>query len=331
MKSRVKLALGLLVTAGMVTACSGGAADGGDGPDGYPNETVEMIVPFGAGGATDTVARSYASALEDIIGERVVVVNRPGGGGAIAATEAAGAKPDGQTLFLVTAGPFVTTPLMDDVSYTPEEDFKGVAGIADQPYVVIVGNDSGWDSLEDVAQADDRLTYGVTGMGNNTHLVGGMFFDEAEIEAEPVPFDAATNAIQAVSGGQVDFAAVDLNVAMPQIEAGSVKAIGLTSAERNDRLPDVETLAEAGYEEISEIQSRIGVVVPSGVSDELVDYLSEVSQEAINGDEFQEFLKANLLTAAEYSDGEALINEWLPAERERAQTAFDSLGIATGK
>lgn len=309
---------------GCVLLAASGCAPPGD--EEYPDDPVEIIVPFAAGGATDAVTRALAEGLEDSLDTSVLVVNRPGGGAAIGATEVANSDPDGHTVFLATGSSFTTTPLLQDVDYSPD-NFRGVVGVADQPYLLIVAEDSDWQELEDVEGAD-HVTFAVTGNGNNTHLATGSFLNDLGVEHEAVPFDDATTAIQAVNGDQVDMAAVDLNIAAPQAEDGRVRALAVTSEERIEDLPDVPTFTESGFEGSSGILSRMALAVPAETEDDRVETLRAATEEVIASSDFQEFAEANYLLDAEFSGGDEWMEDFVPQDRERAEALFEEMDLA---
>jgi tripartite-type tricarboxylate transporter receptor subunit TctC len=308
--------------AGLAPAAAGAASDSGN----FPDKTIQFLTPFGAGGATDAVARAFAKSLQEVVGQAVAVVNRPGGNGAIAATEVANAKPDGYTIFLVTAGVLATGPLLRKVDYAVS-DFTGIAGLVDQPYLLIVGPDSKWKSIKDLAKATGRVTYSITGVGNNTQISAGSFFKEAGVNATAVPTNSASKAIQSVAGGHTDAAAIDLNIAAPMAQSGKVRALATTSNERLASFPDVPTFKEAGFKDASNVLSRIGVVVPAKTPEDRVRVLREAAKKAIASPAFQKFVADNHLLASEAPDGERWIKELMPREIDLTRAVYKRLGV----
>lgn len=318
---------GLLAAAGIAAAFAAvlpGTAAAEDGH--YPAKTIQFITPFGAGGATDAVARAFAKALQEVIGQTVAVVNRPGGNGAIAATEVAHAKPDGYTMFLTTAGVLATGPLLRKVEYSVS-NFAGVAGLVDQPYLLLVAADSKWKSLKDLAKEHGRVTYSITGVGNNTQISAGSFFKEAGVNATAVPTNSASKAIESVIGGQTEAAAIDLNIAAPMVKAGKVRALATTSIARLAFLPDVPTFKEEGFKDASNVLSRIGVVVPVNVPEDRLRVLREASKKAVASAEFQKFVGDNYLLESAAPDGDAWIKELMPREIDQTRAVYQRLGV----
>ena len=309
------VAIGALTIA---TAC------GGNGDGNFPDDTIEIVVPFSAGGATDAQARAVAEGLEHELGTTVLVVNRPGGAAATGATEVLNSSPDGYTLFLATATALVNTPLLQDVSYS-HEDFRGIAAIADQPYMMVVSNDADWEAVDDMA-GEDRVTYAVTGIGNYTHIVAASFLEELGVNGEAVPFDDAAAAINAVNGGQVDFAAIDLNIAAPQVEGGQVKGLAVTATERVGAFPDIPTFEEEGYTSPSGILSRATIAAPAEVDDSVAEVLTEGISAVVESDDFREFMESNYLVDAEYN-GIEYMEQFVPAEIDETRSLYEDLGL----
>lgn len=306
----------LSASALVLTGCSGGE-------DEYPSEAAEMVVGYGAGGANDTVARSFAAALEEPFGESVLVVNRPGGGGTIAATEAAAAEADGYNLFVAPVAAFTSATLMQDVSYT-NEDFRSIAPIAEQGYVVVTREGSEWNSLEDVENANGTVTHSSFGEGHASHLVAGEILHKMGVEGQAVPFDSSTEAIQSVINGNTELGVIDVATALPRIESGELKALAATG-EPPEELADVPTVTEAGFPEAEYLVTQ-ALVVPADTPDEIVEVLSQDTEEALQSDSYQEFLDTSYNTVPE-SSGEDWMAEFVPAEKVRYEEAYERLGI----
>lgn len=315
--------IGSLVFA--VSACGPGVS-GASGDDDYPSQRIEIIVPYGAGGATDTHARSLADGLSTELGVNVQIVNQPGSGGAIGTSEAAQATADGYELLFAPASAFTSVPNLQAVSYS-EADFEGIAMMYQQGYGLVASTDD-FESLEDLASADGRITYAFTGTGNPTHLAAESFAQEAGIEVEGVPFDAATDAIQAVRGGQVDFTIADLNIAGAQVDQDDdLIALAVSTEERQEQMPDVPTFHEEGYMPDDVYAARFALAAPAGTPDETLSTLRESIDTVLTSDSFGEFAEANYLYPSPYEDPQEWFTEWVPEERDRIATKFDEFGI----
>ncbi len=244
----------------------------------YPSRPVTLIVPFPPGGAADTVGRYYAEHLSVSLGQPVVIDNKPGAGTAIAAEAAAKARPDGYTLSLATVGQLAILPnLQADLRYDPVRDFTPVALLASVPNVVAVGAASTADTLQTLIQQAKRrpgeLSYSSCGNGTLCHLSGELLKKLAGIDLLHVPFKGSAPAVTGLLGGEVDVAVDTLTVLAPQIQAGKLKGLVLTSADRSPLLPDVPSAPQAGLPDFV-ASGWFGVVLPKGADPALVQRLA---------------------------------------------------------
>ena len=308
-----------------VTACGPGAT-GGSSDDDFPSQRVEIVVPYGAGGATDTHARALAEGLTDEMGVDVQIVNQPGSSGAIGTSEVGQANADGYQLLFAPASSFTSVPNLQDVSYS-EEDFSGIAMMHQQGYGV-VARASDYEELADLADEDGRVTYAFTGTGNPTHLASESFAQEAGLEVEGVPFDAATDAIQAVRGGQVDFTVADLNIAGAQVsQDDELVALAVSTEERQEQLPEVPTFHEEGYMPDDVYAARFALAAPKDTPESTVESIRKATGAVLESESFSEFASTNYLYPSPHDDAQQWFTEWIPEERERTAEKFDEFGI----
>ncbi|WMY78555.1 tripartite tricarboxylate transporter substrate binding protein [Citricoccus sp. I39-566] len=319
MKNRNRILSVFAVAALALTGCSGGGE--------YPDGNVEIIVPNAAGGSVDTTTRAFAEAMSEELDTQFVVVNRDGGGQTVGTTEAANANPDGYTTYTAPASAFASRPLLEEVQYSAD-DFISIAALAHQPYVIVTDIDSGYKTLEDLAAADERVTYTTFGRGNMTHLAMGNTLDSMGVEGEPVPYESGADAIQAVTSGQVDIGVVDVNIASGQIDSGTVNALAVTSEERHESYPDVVSLAETEWPEGAGFISMVAWAVPADTPEDVVNTLTEAAQNAYNSDSYQEYVESNYLMEPEYN-GTAWFEELIPELSERSAESFERLGLAS--
>jgi len=317
MKAKIVMPAIVAAAALALTACSG--------DDEYPSGNVEMIVPNAAGGSVDTSARAFAAAMSDEMGVEFVVVNREGGGQTIGTTEAAQANPDGYTTYVAPASAFASRPLLEEVQYSAE-DFVSITPLAHQPYVIVTDADSEYKTLEDLAEADERVTYTTFGRGNMTHLAMGSTLDSMGVEGEPVPYESGADALQAVTSGQVDVGVIDVNVSAGQVEAGAVNALAVTSEHRHDSLPDVVSLAETEWPEGAGFTSMVAWAVPADTPDDVIDQLTTAAESAYESDSYQEYLESNHMEDSEHT-GRLWFDELIPELSERSKEAFERLGL----
>jgi tripartite-type tricarboxylate transporter receptor subunit TctC len=221
----------------------------------YPNRTVRVVVAFPAGGPTDFVGRMLADKLKGILGQSVIIENKPGANAAIGAEYVAKSEPDGYTLFLTTAGAMVINPHMRaDLPYDPLRDFAPVTLVVNTMEVLVVRTDTDTKSAQDlVALARSRpegVAMASTGVGSPPHLALELFKGSSGANILHVPYRGAAPAVTDVVGGQVYAMFADLPVLLPQIKGGRLRPIGMASKRRAAVLPDVPTLDEQGIKDV---------------------------------------------------------------------------------
>ncbi|MFI7481225.1 Bug family tripartite tricarboxylate transporter substrate binding protein [Kocuria sp. M1R5S2] len=306
-----------------MTACGPGGG-GGDAAD-YPSRDIEMLVGFGAGGLNDATARRFAASLEEELGENVLVVNRPGGGGVLASTEGANAAPDGYTLLFAPTGAFTSGMLQQQVSYD-FSDFRSIQPVAENGFLIAVPADSPFRTLADLENAEGRLTYSNFGIGHPTHLVGAAIAERSGIDAEAISYDSSPDGLQAIVNGAVDFGVQDVNsTVLARLESGELRPLAISSQERLPALPDAPTVVEEGFENATFTGSQ-ALAVPAETPEEIVGILEEAASAAVEDPEFTEFLESNAQTVPDV-DGAAWFEEHLPAERDRFEEMYERLGI----
>lgn len=317
------LALILLL---MMTACDNIQRE-------FPAKKIQVLVGYGAGGLNDSVARALAASLEEVSGQTVLVVNRPGAGGIIAATEAMLAPKEGYNLFLAPSAAFTSSVLLHQVKYSAD-DFTGVAVVSQQPFVLVTAGDQGTPpkenrpairSIEDL-KTGREVVYGAYGEGHATHMISALFLKDAGIPGRVVPFESTATAAQSVINREVDLAAIDLPGALPRIASGELRALAISGAKRSPALPDVPSFSELGYER-SDFSGSQGLVAPRGVDEKTLEKLKELTDAAIHSPRYQEFIESSKLTFPADTDGEKWLHGDIPAEHERFNSAYQELGV----
>ena len=260
----------------------------------YPDKPIKILVGFAAGGPTDIVARLVGSRLEKVLGQPVIVENKPGGGSNIASAEAARAKPDGYTLFLGTIANATNMSIYKNLSYNTERDFVPITQLVSSPSVLVVNNDLPVKTLAELiayAKANPgKLTYASSGAGGSPHLAGEMLKQRAGIDALHVPYKGAAPAMNDVMGGTVSMGFKTASGVTSTIQAGRLRAIAIASNERLPQLPDVPTLAELGFKDF-EVSSWSGLFAPKGTPPEVIKTIADATIEILKSPEVRKQLE----------------------------------------
>jgi tripartite-type tricarboxylate transporter receptor subunit TctC len=264
------------------------------GADNYPNRPIRMLVPFAAGGAIDLMARPTARKMHDILGQPVVVENRPGAGGSIAAEATAKSASDGYTIFFGSTSPLAINPAyFAKVGYDTLRDFTPISLAVKQPLIIVAHPSLPVRNLADVVAMAKRqpgkLSYGSAGPGTSNHLVGELLNDAARIEIVHVPYKGGAPALTALLGGEIELQVSQPNTMMPFIKSGRVRAIATTGARRLAQLPQVGTLVEAGYKDL-DIIGWYCIVGPANLPTAVVDKLNASIRQAIASPEVRDML-----------------------------------------
>lgn len=254
----------------------------------YPTKAVSLIVPYAAGGSSDLSARPFADELANVLGQPVVVVNRPGAGGGVGAAEVARKKGDGYTLLNASIGNITIVPYTANVGYDCNA-FKPVAQITDIPLALAVPAESEIKTLADYVdyakKNPGKLRYGSPGAGNIQHVtLAGWSFDN-KIDIVHTPYEGANPAVAALLGGHIESTFTGLTEVLPHIKSGAVRILAVTGPSRIDIIPDVPTFKELGYD----LQSSVwyGILAPASTPDDIVNILSEACKKAYDTEKVQ--------------------------------------------
>lgn len=291
--------------------------------DAYPERPITMIVPFPAGGITDTLGRATATQLGDALGVNVVVTNKQGGAGTIGMAQIAKSRPDGYTIAVVPAAPLVSQPNLRRLPYDAGS-FDYVCQIFNSPMVLAVKPGSDFHSLDEVIsysrQHPGELTYGVPGMGSLPHLAMEQLQQEFDMTLRAVPFTGDAPGVTALMGGHIDlYLATGTVVSDKELDAVAAFADG-----RIDGLPDLPTAREQGYDISVGIWG--GVIAPKGLDDAKRERLAEACADIGSRSEFRAQLK-KLGTELSYSDAVAFQGKVDSASTSYAKL-IDQLGLA---
>lgn len=240
----------------------------------YPSRPITLVVPFPAGGTTDMLARVLAVRLSDALAVPVVVSNRQGAGGNIGAAAVAKAAPDGYTLLMGSIGTqAINQSLYAKMPYDAVRDFSAISRVANVPNVLVVHPAVPATTVPELIalakRQPDALTYGSAGNGSSIHLSAELFKSMAKLQMRHVPYSGSAPAMNALLGGQVSMMFDNLPSALPQIKAGRLRAIAVTSEQRAAALPDVPTIAQAGMPGYA-ATSWFGLLAPARTPPEII-------------------------------------------------------------
>ena len=272
MKLAKRLA-GAAVLAGLLCLVGAGSARAQD----YPNKPVRLVVPFSPAGTTDVLARLVGERLSASLGQQFVVDNRPGAAGNIGTAQVAKAEPDGYTLLMGTVGTHaINSSIYPTLPYDPVKDFAPVTLVATVPNVLVVNPEVPANSVKElIALAKEKpgeLNFASSGNGTSIHLSGELFKTMAGVDMVHVPYKGSGPAVVDLLGGQVDMMFDNLPSSAPQIKAGKLRPLAVTTKERSPMLPDVPTMAEAGVPGF-ESYSWFGILAPAGTPEAIVNKL----------------------------------------------------------
>lgn len=285
MSNRIAAAMALATL-----ACAGPVL----GADPFPSKPIRMVVPFAAGGAIDLMARPTAKKMSELLGVTVVVDNRAGAGGSIAAEYTAKAPNDGYTILFGSTSPLAINPAyFEKVGYDTLRDFTPISLAVTQPLVIVshpslpVRNIS--ELIAMAKRMPGKLSFGSAGPGTSNHLTGELLKDAAGIDMVHVPYKGGAPALTALLSGEIELQVSQPNTMMPFIKQGRVRALATTGAKRVAKLPDVGTLIEAGYKDLDLI-GWYCIVGPANLPTPIVDKLNGAIRQSIASPEVRNLL-----------------------------------------
>ena len=284
----------------------------------YPERALELMIPAGAGGGTDTSARKLAILLEEALGQSIAILNVSGSGGAVGATQFMQAKPDGYALFATWNSPLTTVPQVQNVAYSLDS-FTPIASTSETAYTLCVKADfpgtSGEAFLEELAANPGKYTYANDGIGGTMQLAAERIFQTKGIDAIAIPFGGAKESLQNFLGGHVDIYGGSISTVLPHVEAGTAVCPIVTSAADVPALPGASGLASLGMADKETLLWR-AILGPKGLDPAIVDTLANVIEASVNDPGYVEFLATK---------GEVPNVVKADALGERLQAEFDGL------
>ncbi len=251
----------------------------------WPTKSIQMVVPFAAGGPTDTIARLIAVPMGQALGQTVVVENVPGAGGTIASTKVARAAPDGYTIYIHHMGMATANALYDKLPYDPMTSFEYIGQVADVPMVLLGKKDlpaNNFKELEAYIKANgSKVTMANAGPGAVSQLCGLLFQSRLGVKLTNIPYKGTGPALTDLLGGQVDLLCDQTTQTIPYIKDGRVKAFGTTTMKRLPAIPNVPTLNEQGLKGF-EVKVWHGVYAPKGTPQPVLDKINAALKKALN-------------------------------------------------
>lgn len=250
----------------------------------FPSKPIRFMVPFTAGSGTDIIARTVGEAMSKSLGQPVVVENRPGAGGTIAAAQVAKGEADGHLLLIHSSGHALNPAIYPSLPYDTLKDLTGITSLASLPNVMVVSPARGWKTMADAIAAakakPGALNYASAGTGSATHLNAEKFKLRAGIDAVHVPFKGTPEALTEIIGGRLDWFFAPLASALPLIRDGKLLALAVSTPARAPALPDVPTTVEAGLPDSSYV-FWVGMIAASSVPAAIQQRLNEEAQKAL--------------------------------------------------
>ena len=294
----------------------------------WPTKSVQLVVPFAAGGPTDSIARLIAVPMGQSLGQTVVVENVPGAGGTIASTKVARAAPDGYTIYIHHMGMATAQALYDKLPYDPMTSFEYIGQVADVPMVLLGKKDlpaNNFKELEAYIRANgSKVTMANAGPGAVSQLCGLLFQSRMGVRLTNIPYKGTGPALTDLLGGQVDLLCDQTTQTIPYIKDGRVKAFGTTTMKRLPAIPNVPTLNEQGLKGF-EVKVWHGVYAPKGTPQPILDKINAALKKALNNPDVKKRLEdANIdIVPAEKISAKGLkdhldreINVWGPVIRK---------------
>lgn len=295
----------------------------------YPSRPIRLVIPFPPGGGTDVISRIVAAGLTRTAGWAIVTDNKSGATGTIGLIEAAHASNDGYTIVMGQEANMLLAPAIEkNVAIDPLKELTPVTQTTASPLLIMVAANSKYKSLQEVIAAakakPGTFTYGNAGIGGSSHLMMELLQIVGDFKMVPVPYKGATPAVTDLLGGHIPMASLSISSGMAHIHAGKVRGIAVTSLKRNPALPDVPTVAEAGYKDF-EAMAWLGILVPNGVAPSIIARLNSEIGKVMQDAEVRKALAAQGNEARTSTPEE--FGAMLKAENAKWRKVIASAGI----
>ncbi|HBP28117.1 hypothetical protein CAP48_17990 [Advenella sp. S44] len=250
----------------------------------YPAKAVRMIVPFGAGTTTDTIARLLSDRMSKVLGQPIIIENKAGAGGTIGTAQVSRSAPDGYTIVMGTVGTHaINKELYSKRGYDPETDFEPIAFVGQTPTFLVVSGSSAYHTVKDLGEAaatEPGITFSSAGSGTSGHLAGDLLKDRLGGTMLHVPYKEGSMALQDVMSGQVQFMFYHPAAVLPHVKAGKLRAIGVSSSQRSIAAPDVPSIAEQTDSEF-DLVAWFMMYAPAGTPEPVMAKLKKAADVAL--------------------------------------------------
>jgi tripartite-type tricarboxylate transporter receptor subunit TctC len=315
----------------LLLGCAGLALALGAAAQPYPSRTITVIVPFAAGGPTDTVARLVSQSMSKTLGQTVIVENTGGAGGTIGVEKAARAKPDGYTLLLMHIGISTSPSLYRNLRYDPQKDLEPIGLITDVPMTFISKKDFPPKDMKElvsyVKANKDKVTYANAGIGAASHLCGMLFMSAIQADVTTVPYKGTGPAMTDLIGGQVDFMCDQTTNTTPQIKGGKVKGYSVTTKTRVKSLPELPTVEESGLKGF-EVAVWHGMWAPAGTPAPAIAKLNAALKTALKDPNVvSKFAELGTEPVAESRANPEVLRAFLKSEIEKWSPIIKKAGV----
>jgi tripartite-type tricarboxylate transporter receptor subunit TctC len=274
---------------------------------GYPNHPIKVVVPWPPGQATDLAARMVSERLVPMLGQPLVVDNKPGAGGVIGAEAASRTQPDGYTLLAGSSGPISISPNVQKVPYDPLKDFSPISLIAINPFVLVVNPSIPANNVKELIALlkanPGKYSFSSSGSGATSHLMSALFNSMAQVTATHVPYKGSSQSVTDVVSGQVAYTVETVPAVLSFVKSGRLRALAVTSARRSTAMPELPSIAEAGDLPGYDMFGWIGFMAPAGMPREISGRLSAEIRKVLQDPEIkQHFLALGLEPAGNAPD-----------------------------
>ena len=312
-----------------LTALAGLAATRGARAQSFPSRPITIVVPYPAGGPVDVAARLIAQSVGSNLGQPIAVDNRGGGAGVIGSVAVQHAPPDGHTLILGTNQTHATNQsLLKNCPYDAVKDFAAVAGIADIPHVLVVRQGLDADNVGALVQLAKKspgaLNYASTGVGSASHLGAELFRTKAGVDLQHIPFRGSAPMTTELLAGRVDLTFATLPSVISHIDSGALRALGVASAKRSARLPNLPTLAEAGVSGV-EADAWFALFAPANTPAATIERLYNAVSAGLTTEPAANAIAAQGMTLALRPPGE--LAAWMPGEVAKWAAVIKAAGV----